>query len=69
MKRIFVANTHGAVVNVSLHVHGQKVDWLCEARVVDLYWPFAYNGMLADAAGSVYGATVHVGVDGEGAIY
>jgi uncharacterized repeat protein (TIGR03803 family) len=30
---------------------------------------FAYNGMVADAAGNFYGATVHGGVDGEGAIY
>ena len=30
---------------------------------------FAYNGMVADAAGNFYGATVHGGGDGEGAIY
>jgi sugar lactone lactonase YvrE len=52
-----------------LCVQRQKVGWLWAARVVDLYWPFAYNGMVADAAGNVYGATAHGGVDGEGAIY
>src|SRR5437899_840401 len=30
---------------------------------------FAYNGMVADGSGNFYGATVHGGVDGEGAIY
>ena len=30
---------------------------------------FAYNGMVADASGNFYGATVHGGADGEGAIY
>jgi uncharacterized repeat protein (TIGR03803 family) len=30
---------------------------------------FPYNGMVADAAGNFYGATVHGGTDGEGAIY
>ena len=30
---------------------------------------FAYNGMVADSAGNFYGATVHGGADGEGAIY
>src|SRR6266550_670370 len=31
--------------------------------------PFAYNGMVADGLGNFYGATVHGGTDGEGAIY
>jgi uncharacterized repeat protein (TIGR03803 family) len=30
---------------------------------------FAYNGLVADSAGNFYGATVHGGVDAEGAIY
>ena len=30
---------------------------------------FAYNGMVADGLGNFYGATVHGGADGEGAIY
>jgi uncharacterized repeat protein (TIGR03803 family) len=30
---------------------------------------FAYNGMIADSAGNLYGATVHGGTSGEGAIY
>jgi len=30
---------------------------------------FAYNGMVADGSGNFYGATVHGGADGEGAIY
>ncbi len=30
---------------------------------------FVYNGMVADRAGNLYGATVHGGVDNEGAIY
>ena len=30
---------------------------------------FAYNGMVADGFGNFYGATVHGGTDGEGAIY
>jgi uncharacterized repeat protein (TIGR03803 family) len=30
---------------------------------------FVYNGMVADSAGILYGATVHGGVDNEGAIY
>jgi uncharacterized repeat protein (TIGR03803 family) len=30
---------------------------------------FAYNGMVADASGNFYGATVHGGADDEGAIY
>ena len=30
---------------------------------------FAYNGMVADSAGNLYGATVHGGANNEGAIY
>jgi uncharacterized repeat protein (TIGR03803 family) len=30
---------------------------------------FAYNGMVADAAGNLYGATVHGGTNDDGAIY
>lgn len=30
---------------------------------------FAYNGMVADTAGNLYGATVHGGVNNDGAIY
>lgn len=30
---------------------------------------FAYNGLVADSAGNFFGATVHGGSDGEGAIY
>ena len=30
---------------------------------------FAYNGMAADAAGNLYGTTVHGGTDNEGAVY
>ena len=30
---------------------------------------FAYNGMVADSAGNMFGATVHGGDDNEGAIY
>ena len=30
---------------------------------------FAYNGMVADSSGNMYGATVHGGIDNEGAIY
>ena len=30
---------------------------------------FVYNGMVADSAGNLYGATVHGGVNNEGAIY
>jgi uncharacterized repeat protein (TIGR03803 family) len=30
---------------------------------------FAYNGMVADAAGNLYGATVHGGTENDGAIY
>lgn len=30
---------------------------------------FAYNGMTMDAAGNLYGATVHGGADNEGAVY
>ena len=30
---------------------------------------FAYNGMVGDAAGNLYGATVHGGTNDDGAIY
>jgi uncharacterized repeat protein (TIGR03803 family) len=59
----------GTIFKLTPGVHGTWTESVVHRFQGPPDGAFAYNGMVADAAGNFYGATVHGGVSDDGAIY